>query len=150
MKSLILVALLAITSPNAFDAFDASNAQMTKDYNVARSAMLTALTPSHRQLLASIAARLATSTSPDYTDAAKQLDVVLSPAEKHAILTAVDAEHEKMRAVMQHVNTSFMHGTTVLHIGAPPLRGSETAGFVLIHTAMNLGPMTMNAMIVRS
>jgi len=151
MKSLILVALLAIVAPNPLDAFDAPNAQMAKDYSVARSAMLTALAPPHRQLLASIAARLATSTSPDYNDAARQLDVALTPAEKHAILTAVKAEHEKQRVIMEHLNTSLMHGNTVvLHIGAPPLRGAETAGFVLIHTAMNLGPMTMNVMIARN
>lgn len=66
-----------------------------------------------RKLLASIAARLATSVNTDYADAAKQLDAALSPAEK-----------------------------------APPLRVSDTAGFVLLHTAMNLGPMTMNTLIV--
>jgi len=148
MKSLVLVALLAIVPPHAL-TFDASNAQMIKAYNVARATMLTALTPSHRQLLASIAARLATSTNADYTDAAKELDSALSPAEKHVILNAANAEHEKMRAIMRGVNTSSMHGTTVLHIGPPPLQGSDTAGLVLIHTAMNLGPMTINAMIVR-
>lgn len=153
MQSLVLVALLAIVAPNLL-TFDASNAQMIKAYNVARTTMLRALTPSHKQLLASIAARLATSTNPNYTDAAKQLDLALSRAEKHAILSAANAEHEKMRAIMRgaaaRANTSSMHGTTVLHVGAPPLLlGSDTAGFVLIHTAMNLGPMTMNAMIVR-
>lgn len=147
MKSLVLVAVLAIVAPNVL-TFDASNAQMIRAYNVARATMLTALTPSHRQLLASIAARLATSTNADYTDAAKQLDLALSPAERHAILGAANAEHEKMRAIMRGVNTFSMHGTTVLHIGPPPLKMSDTAGFVLIHTAMNLGPMTMNAMIV--
>jgi crotonobetainyl-CoA:carnitine CoA-transferase CaiB-like acyl-CoA transferase len=147
MKSLVLVALLAIASPNLL-AFDAPNAQMIKAYNIARATMLTALTPVHKQLLATIAARLATSTTADYTDAAKKLDLALSPTEKHAILSAAHAEHEKMRAIIRGVNTFSMHGTTVLHIGSPPVRGSDTAGFVLIHTAMNLGPMTMNAMIV--
>jgi len=120
---------------------------MIKDYHVARATMLTALTPPHRRLLASIAARLATSINADYTGATKQLDLALSPAEKHAILVAANAEHEKMRVIMRNVSIS-VHGATVLHIGAPPLRGSDSAGFVLIHTAMNLGPMTMNTMII--
>jgi len=152
MKSLVLVALLTTLAPNLL-TFEASNAQMINAYNVARTTMLSALTPSHKQLLASIAARLATSTNPNYTDAAKQLDLALSPAEKHVILRAANAEHEKMRVIMRgaaaRANPSSMHGTTVLHIGPPPLQGSDTAGLVLIHTAMNLGPMTMNAMIVR-
>ena len=78
MKLLVLAALIAIIAPPNVSTFDASSAQMVKAYSVARTAMLDALTPPHKQLLASIA----------------------------------------------------------------------TAGFVLIHTAMNLGPMTMNAMIV--
>ena len=126
MISLFLVALLAIVGPNTH-TFDASNAQMIKAYNVARTAMLTALTPSHRQLLASIAARLATSTNADYTGAAKQLDLALSPAEKRAILSAAKAEHEKMRAIMRVANNSSLHGATVLHIGPPPLKVSDTA-----------------------
>src|SRR5579859_2125860 len=111
MKSLVLVGLLAIIPQNLL-TLDASNAQMIKAYNVARATMLTALIPSHRQLLASIAARLATSTNADYTDAAKELDLALSPAEKHAILSAANAKHEKMRTIMRSVNTSSMQGTT--------------------------------------
>lgn len=154
MKSLLFAAVLAIVIPPNLNTFDASNAQMIKAYNVARSTMLNALTPAHRQLLGSIAARLATSANADYVDAAKQLDVALSAAEKRAILSAANAEHEKMRTIMRAAaliaSTPSMHGTTVLHIGAPPLHlSSDSAGFVLLHTAMNLGPMTMNAMIVR-
>jgi hypothetical protein len=84
VKMLVPVILLGIVTPNP-RAFDTSNAQMIKAYNIARTTMLAALTPSYRRLLASIAARLATSANPDYTGATKQFELALSPAEKRAI-----------------------------------------------------------------
>jgi hypothetical protein len=73
-----------------------------------RSQMLAALTPEHRQLLATIAGQLATSPNPDPKAAAKQLDDALTSSEKQGILkaeqsyrTQTKALHDKMLAQMQ-------------------------------------------------
>jgi hypothetical protein len=146
MKVLLLLAAITLMQPN-LHSLDVANDQMIKNYNVARTTALNVLTPQHRELLGTIAARLATSTNADYIKAAKELDLVLSPTEKHAIITAYTVDHDKMRAIMQNVGRASFHDTTVLHIGSPPSSGS-TAGATLLYLALNLGPATMNAMII--
>ena len=54
--------------------------------DVAQVRMLRALTPEHRDLLAHLVGRLATSERPNVIAAAEQLDASLTPAEKKAIL----------------------------------------------------------------
>jgi len=153
MKYLLLAVLLGIIPPNAgvWPHFDALNAQMAEDYYEARATMLSSLTPPHRQLLGSVAERLATSANPDYSGAVKQLDRALSPAERRAILSAYDAEHKKMRAIMQKSDAFAysQHDTTVGHLGLGTMFNTpNTAGSFLLWAAMGDGPPTFNAMVV--
>jgi hypothetical protein len=153
MKVLLLAVLLGIGSPNAnvWPHYDALNAQMASDYYAARSTVLSALTPPHRQLLGSVAAHLATSANPDYSSAIRQLDGVLSPIERRAIMSAYDVEHEKMRAIMRKLNAVAFsqHDMTVGHLGLGTRFNAPTsAGAFLLWVAMGDGPPTFNAMIV--
>jgi len=153
MKFFLLAILLGAVAPNAdvWPHYDVLNEQLTKDYYEARATMLSALTPPHRQLLGSVAARLAMSANPDFPGAVAQLDNALSPAEKHAILSAYDAEHEKMRAIMGRVGAwAFSkHDTAVGHLGLePPTHAKDTAGTLLLWAAMGDCSPTFNAMVV--
>jgi hypothetical protein len=154
LKFFLFAVLLAITPPNAGVSpdFDGINAQMAKDYFAARATVLSALTQPHRELLGSVAARLATSANPNYSGAIKQLDSALSPAEQHAILSAYDAEHEKMRAIMRKAGAVAFsqRDTTVGHLGLGTMFNTpKSAGSFLLWTAMGDGPPTFNAMIIR-
>ena len=115
---------------------------MTQIHSDERVAMLNALTPEHRQLLATIAGQLAIATTPDYDAAAKQLDNALSPSEKQAITDAQKSARDKMKAAMDKMQTP--PGATRMG-GNRFYRRAEsmTPGSTLLHTAMGEGNQVM-------
>ncbi len=112
--------------------------QMRKLHEQFRAQILGALTPEHRQLLASIAGNLAIADKPDIRAAAKQLDEALSPGEKSAILADAKAMHDQMRAQMQAMRAAHPWPQ---RSGAPKAREGKrehhapTAGGILLMVA---------------
>jgi hypothetical protein len=66
-----------------------------------RAKILGALTPAHRNLLASLAGQLAVSTSPDPKAAIQKLDAALTSGEKQAILNAAQSFMSQQRAMRE-------------------------------------------------
>lgn len=66
-----------------------------------RAQILGALTPAHRNLLASIAGQLAVSTNPDPKAAIQRLDAALTAGEKQAILNAAQSFRSQQRAMRE-------------------------------------------------
>jgi hypothetical protein len=97
-------------NPEMRQQFEQSRKTMEQIHQQARSQMLDALTPAHRQLLASIAGQLATSTTPDYKAAAARLDSALSASEKQAITNAAKDAHAKARAEMERMRSEMPPG----------------------------------------
>ncbi len=72
--------------------------QMMQVHQALRTAALNALTPAHKQLLATVAGQLAVADTPDVKAAAAELDAALSNGEKQAILAAAAQAHDQMKA----------------------------------------------------
>jgi hypothetical protein len=66
-----------------------------------RSQILAALTPQHRNAVATIAGQLVLSANPNPRAAAQSLDAVLSPAEKQSVLNIAATERANMKTLMQ-------------------------------------------------
>lgn len=75
--------------------------QMEAAHKQFRAKILGALTPAHRNLLASIAGQLAVSADPDPKAAAQKLDAALSSGEKQAILNAAQSFMSQQRAMRE-------------------------------------------------
>lgn len=138
-------------NPQMRQQMESMRKQMDQIHTQERSQMLGALTPAHRQLLATIAGQLATSTSPDYQGAAQRLDAALSSSEKQTILSASQSARDKMREQMQNMRQQMDQ-----QMGGPPRRGggpmmmqagggpegarrTPTAGDILLRVAMSGG-----------
>lgn len=113
---------------------DADRAKMMQMHGQARAAVLGALTPAHKTLLASIVSALAISTNPDAKAAAAKLDAQLSAPEKKAIVDAENSMHEQMRAMMpspppgageHHMQMSTDPGEILLMMAAMNVMGSD-------------------------
>lgn len=122
--------------------------QMRKMHEQFRAQILGALTPEHRQLLASIAGNLAIAPQPDYRAAVRQLDDALSPAEKSAILADEKQMREQMRAQMKAMMASMPKRPWPHPSGAMQRswKGSHTphemtAGAILLGAASGRGMM---------
>jgi len=121
----------------------------------ARSRMLAALTPEHKQLLAQMAGQLAIAEKPDRDAAAKQLDSALSASERQAVLAANDkfrtdskALHDQMRAQIQsqfpnmpppEVRGPGGPGGPGIHEEGTRQMRTRTAGEILLMTATGGG-----------
>jgi Spy/CpxP family protein refolding chaperone len=86
--------------------------QMQQLHKQFRADCLAALTPAHKQLLASVIGALATSADPDEKAAAAQLDAALSDGEKNAILAAAQKAHDQMKAMMASMRPSPAPGAS--------------------------------------
>lgn len=62
--------------------------QAERIHRAERTQVLSALTPAHRTLLASIVGKMAIASNPDHKAAAARLDAALNPREKSAVLAA--------------------------------------------------------------
>jgi hypothetical protein len=75
--------------------------QMVKLHQQFRAQVLGALSPAHRQLLASVVGNLAVSENPDWRAAAKRIDGALSPSESSAILNAEKQMRDQVKSLME-------------------------------------------------
>lgn len=85
-----------------------------------RSQMLGALSPEHRTAVANVIGQLAISASPDPGAAAKQIDALLTPAEKQAITTAHTQFSDQSRTLMQQMMSQMKSEMPSPPPGAPP------------------------------
>ena len=116
--------------------------QMEKIHRAERTQVLAALSPAHRQLLASIVGEMAIAENPDHKAAAARLDAALSPSEKNAVLAAHNAAmtqmHDAMHAMMMQMPKP--QGSARPH---PTWSGGErhtpTAGELALMVAMGHG-----------
>ncbi|HLI97325.1 MAG TPA: hypothetical protein VKT72_14750 [Candidatus Baltobacteraceae bacterium] len=95
--------------PNAAmrQRFDQMRQRMEHVHQTARAAMLNALTPAHKALLAQIAGQLATATAPDFDAAAARLNAALSSGEKQAIMNAAQTVHTQMQSEMESMRSAM-------------------------------------------
>jgi hypothetical protein len=113
--------------------------QARKLHQQYRSQMLAALTPEHRQLLATLAGQLATSDNPDPRAAAQKLDAALSPAEKQGVVNAANTLRTQMQKLHQQMMAQFPPRT---------LERRADPGMLLLspdHTAMGMRVMSFGA-----
>ena len=75
--------------------------QMQAMHKQFRAKVLGALTPAHRNLLASIAGQLAVSANPDPKGAIQKLDAALTSGEKQAILNAAQSFMSQQRTMRE-------------------------------------------------
>jgi hypothetical protein len=118
----------------------------------ARAAALAALTPAHAASVQAILAQ-ATSGTLDRRTAAQQIDAVLSPDERTAVLAAAEKARRGMRAAMNGMPPPPPPGAGAPPQGAPPqgpppqgpppggprMFGPPTAGRVLVMLSMAPG-----------
>jgi hypothetical protein len=71
-----------------FQTFKTIHTQEEALHKTLRAQVLGSLTPIHKQTIANLIGQLAVSANPDKDAVEKQIDVLLSPAEKSAILNA--------------------------------------------------------------
>ncbi len=121
--------------------------QMRQLHEQTRLAVLNALSPSSRNLLASVVGQLAIAPNPDYNAAAARLDASLSPNEKNAILSAeqnmrnqMRTLHEQLRAQSGEAPEQGAHQYNPAYGAGTHMRGSMTAGRVLLMMAQGHGP----------
>ncbi len=138
-------------NPQMRQQMESMRKQMDQIHTQERTQVLGALTPAHKQLLATIAGELATSTTPDYTGAAQRLDSALSPSEKQTILSASQTARDKMRAQMESMRQQMEQmggppprrggGPMAVQVGGGPegMQHTPTAGYILLRVAMSGG-----------
>jgi hypothetical protein len=102
--------------------FQRFHERMERDHDAARAAMLSALSPAHRELLAHLVGQLAISVHPDHRAAAHELDTALSAREKAAILQEQGVAMQQMRSLMEQMRTQ-MQATMQGHHGMMQMRG---------------------------
>ncbi|HTX60123.1 MAG TPA: hypothetical protein VMH02_10670 [Verrucomicrobiae bacterium] len=106
-----------------------------------RTEVLAGLSAVHRQAVANIVGGLAVSAKPDVDVAVRQIDAILSPAEKSAILSAHNALRSQMETLHQQMRAQMER---TMPAGAPPakehfqMRSSKHAqsndpGKILLH-----------------
>jgi hypothetical protein len=89
-------------------AFQQIHAKMSQLHTQARAQVLASLSPAHKAAFANIVGQLAISANPDPAAAARQLDALLSPGEKQAIVRAHDAARAQARSLMQAAHQQML------------------------------------------
>jgi hypothetical protein len=141
-------------NPQMRQEFEAAHKQMQQIHAQERSQVLGALTPAHLKLLGTVAAELATSTTPDYRGAAQRLDAALSSSEKQTIVSAAQNARQQMRAQMQTMRQQMSQMSGRPNPGGPMIpagpggepqreRRTPSAGEILLRVAMGGGGMEM-------
>jgi hypothetical protein len=108
---------LADTSPfatpspqmrQAFQYMEQAHAKVDQLHAQARLAMLNALSPAHRTLLAQVVGQLAISPSPNVNQAARTLDGSLSQGEGRTILSISQSLENQSRQIMEAAHQQMM------------------------------------------
>jgi len=119
--------------------------QVEKIHRAERTQVLAALSPAHRELLASIVGNMAIAANPDHKAAAARLDAALSPSEKSAVLaahtSATTQMHDAMHAMM--LKRQAAHGAQGTRGAKRPHRQhhTPTAGELVLMIASGHGGM---------
>lgn len=137
------------------EVFRRFHKQMEREHAAARSAMLSALSAQHRELLAHVVGQLAISAQPDQRAAARELDAALSAREKAAILQEQRAAMEQMRALMEQMRTQ-MQSMMQAHRGMMQMHGgmrehehhTPDPGEILLRMTTSEHPPMMQFMMV--
>jgi Spy/CpxP family protein refolding chaperone len=87
---------------------DQASALRTKS----RAQILDALSPAHRQYVATLIGQLAVSENPDPKAAAARIDAMLSSAERNNVLAADQSYRTQMRALITQMRTQMMSQLT--------------------------------------
>ena len=91
------------SNPAAQQQFEQMRGQMQQIRANERAQALNALTPQHRAMLSTMAGQLAASPNPDVDGAVRRLDAILSPAEKQAVMNAVQNARSQQRALFANM-----------------------------------------------
>lgn len=94
--------------------------QMMQAHEAFRHQLLAAITPAHKQLLASVVGQLAIADKPDPKAAAAKLDAALSGGEKQSILAAHSAMMAQMKTMMKAQHDQMMQAWQSAHPDATP------------------------------
>jgi hypothetical protein len=136
MPAILAVALTALPlGAYAGESYAPTPAMVQIDNQVhqlsvqARTAVLQAITPQHRQLLAQVVGALAIAPNPDYAAASRQLNSALSQQEAQNVVRIATQFHQQMRTLMQ-AHVQQMEKTESNEPG-----NSQTR----VHTEMHMG-----------
>lgn len=113
-------------------AMEATHQRMEQLHQQARSQILAALSPAHKQLLARIVGELAIAPTPDVDSAARELNAALTPAESQSILKTANAAHQAMRAAMESARAQ-MEKSEPAENGAKVVKDVEFHGMAPKH-----------------
>ena len=94
-------------SPAMRQQFQQVRTQIQQIHQTERTQILNALTPAHKNLLATTVGQLATSVNPDFRAAANRLDSALSAGEKQAIVSASQTARTQMRSAMETLRSKM-------------------------------------------
>lgn len=94
--------------PQRFAAMQQMREQMRQLHRQTRTQILAALSPQHRTMVANIVGGFAVASNPDPTSAARQIDAILSPGEKQAVLNVAAAARATMRNAMEAHRAQFV------------------------------------------
>ncbi len=142
-------------------AFRQFHARAEADWRATRSRMLAALSAQHRLMVAHIVGMLAIAPTPNMRAAASQIDAILTPAERSAIIADAKAEHAEMRAQMQQMRAQMQqlraqmgaaHGRMMVRTHDTERREHRalTAGGALLHSLIpGHGPMPHMMLMMR-
>ena len=122
-----------------------------------RSQILGSLSPDHRTAVANVIGQMVISASPDPDAAAKQIDAVLSPAERQSILAAHGTFVTQTQTLMQQMHAQLqkelpagasghMHGGMGMSSHSSMDGAATDAGTVLMLVLAHHGPMGMGDM----
>jgi hypothetical protein len=92
----------------AFQYMEQARVKVDQLHAQARMAMLSALSPAHRTLLAQVVGQLAISPSPNVNQAARTLDASLSQGEGRTILSISQSLENQSRQIMEAAHQQMM------------------------------------------
>ncbi len=105
-------ATMARPSTQQMEAMRALHTQMRQIHEQSRLTALGALTPAHRVALANIIGQLAIAPNPNRRAAEMQIDALLSPNEKNAVLSAEANERTGARSLMESARAQMEAAAT--------------------------------------
>ena len=100
-------AAMARPTPQQMEAMQKLHEQMRQIHMQSRLQMLGSLTAAHRAALANIIGQLAIAPQPNRRAAEAQIDALLSPAEKNAVLTSEATARTNSRTLMESARAQF-------------------------------------------
>ena len=94
-------------NPERFAAMRQTHAQITQLHEQTRAAMLSALSPLHRNAIANLIGQFAISANPDARTLGRQIDAVLTRGEAQNVVNLAAAERTNARGIEQAARAQF-------------------------------------------